>query len=974
MKIKQLLLSMFFFVFVFSLNAQETRKASIFKKAVYMREMPSLASRSNLIPADTTPREIHDRIGGQNIVVPGKGLPVNGDPLAQNPNSHANKTKGKTPILTFEAASNTGTPSDPTIAVGPNHVFMAYNTAFRIFDKSGNALTAPLDPHNIFGENACCDLVVLYDRQADRFLMMELDTAPDGLLLAVSQGPDPVNDGWYTYRYNFGARPDYEKMSIWSDGYYLTMNIYNTAPAGHELVFALERDKLLAGDNTAQMIGFQLPGMGNHRFFSPGSPTINGTTLPPAGNVPFIYLQDDVWTGVAQDHLKIWNATVDWNTPTNSTISAAQELTTTPFDAVFDNGSWPNLPQANGTKIDAIQATIMYATNYRRFGSYNSIVLNFTVDTAGDDRHAGIRWYELRQSGDGQPWSIYQEGTFTTPDADSAFCGSINIDVQGNIGMGYTIVGPQHVPELRFTGRYATDPLGTMTLAEDVIIPGVDNEPSGNRYGDYAHMVIDPSDDKTFWYIGEYFNSGRKDQIGVYRIAPSFNNDVGVTSIDAPVNNTILSNNEAITVTIFNYGQNAASNFPVTYQLDGGAVVSETYTGTLASVTSAQYTFTTHADFSTEGHTYAVVASTNMAGDENTSNDSTTQNITHISHNDIGVTAITSPVSGNGLGMETVTVDIQNFGGMPQSNFDVSYTMDNGTPVVEQVAGPLAPGATVSHSFAAQVDLSAFQSYSFTATTSLAGDADASNDSTSSTVVNSSCNTETNNTSQPIGPNGGTVTNSIINMATSATVTDVNVTINLNHTWDSDLDIFLVGPTGTRVELSTDNGSLGDNYIDTVFDDEATQPITAGTPPFTGSFQPEGSLSDFDGTDMQGDWTLEITDDTNGDGGTLNSWSLEICYDPSTGAIYENAADASDMIVSDLGNKQFKITINNNKYGEALNFEVYDLLGKNLVNHRVVNNGGVYSYDLDMSYMPAGVYVVKFGNKNISKVKRILVK
>ena len=973
MKIKQLLFSVFFFTLMLSMSAQKTNKASVFKKPAYVKEMPSLASGKNLIPADETPKEIHEMIRGGNIVVPGKGLPVNGDPLVKNKNTLTSQTQGRAPILTFEAATSTSTPSDPTIAVGPNHVFVAYNTAFKVFDKSGNPLTAALDPQTVFGENACCDLVVQYDKQADRFLMMELDTSPKGLLLAVSQGPDPVNDGWYTFRYNFDRTPDYEKLSIWSDGYYITMNYYNSNTSGHEIFFALERDKILTGDNTAQMIGFQLPGIKNSGLYSPGCPTINGSTLPPAGNVPIIYQQDDAWAGVAQDHLKIWTATVDWATPANSTVTAAQELTTTPFKGDFSGGLFTNLIQPDGSRTCALKGVMMYATNYRRFGSYNSIVLNHVVDTDGNN-HAGIRWYELRQNGDGQPWTIYQEGTFTTADADSAWCGSINMDVQGNIGLGYTIVGANHVPELRFTGRYAADPLGTMTLTEDIIVPGVGNEPSGYRYGDYAHMVMDPNDDKTFWYIGEYFNSGRKDQVGVYKIAPNFNNDVGVTNINTPATNTVLSADETVTVTIFNYGNNDASNFPVTYQLDGGAVISETYTGTLAATTSAQYTFTAHADFSTEGHTYAVVASTNMASDEDTSNDSKTKNITHISHNDIGVTAITSPVTGNNMGMETVTVDIQNFGGMPQSNFDVSYTMDNGTPVVEQVAGPLAPGATVSHSFAAQVDLSAFRSYSFTATTSLTGDADASNDSVSSTVVNSSCNTETNNTSQPIGPNSGTVTNSVINMPTGATITDVNVTINLNHTWDSDLDIFLVGPTGTRVELSTDNGSLGDNYIDTVFDDEATQPITDGSAPFTGSFQPEGNLSDFDGTDMQGDWTLEITDDANGDGGTLNSWSLEVCFDPSTSAIYENTTDASDMIVSDLGNKQFKISINNDKYGKALTFYVYDLLGQNLVEYMVINNGGVYSYDLDMSYMPAGVYVVKFGNKKFSKVKRILVK
>ena len=117
-------------------------------------------------------------------------------------------------------------------------------------------------------------------------------------------------------------------------------------------------------------------------------------------------------------------------------------------------------------------------------------------------------------------------------------------------------------------------------------------------------------------------------------------------------------------------------------------------------------------------------------------------------------------------------------------------------------------------------------------------------------------------------------TTSTIAIASSGVVGDVNVVINLTHTWDADLDIFLIGPNGTRVELSTDNGSSGDNYTNTVFDDQAATSITAGTAPFAGSFKPEGLLSTLNGIAAAGNWTLEITDDAAGDSGNLISWSL----------------------------------------------------------------------------------------------------
>lgn len=118
---------------------------------------------------------------------------------------------------------------------------------------------------------------------------------------------------------------------------------------------------------------------------------------------------------------------------------------------------------------------------------------------------------------------------------------------------------------------------------------------------------------------------------------------------------------------------------------------------------------------------------------------------------------------------------------------------------------------------------------------------------------------------------------SVVNVSDTGSIVDVNVTLSITHSFDADLDIFLVGPGGSPiVELSTDNGSSGSNMINTVFDDEAATSITAGTAPFTGTFRPEGLLSTFDGMPANGTWTLRTSDDANLDTGTLTAWSLEL--------------------------------------------------------------------------------------------------
>ncbi len=148
---------------------------------------------------------------------------------------------------------------------------------------------------------------------------------------------------------------------------------------------------------------------------------------------------------------------------------------------------------------------------------------------------------------------------------------------------------------------------------------------------------------------------------------------------------------------------------------------------------------------------------------------------------------------------------------------------------------------------------------------------------------------------------------------------DVDVFIkNLQHTFDNDLNIYLKGPDGTQVELSTGNGGNGDNYINTIFDDEATTPITAGSAPFTGRFRPEGSLSDFDGKAPNGNWTLRVCDSTSGDMGTLNGWGLTLTLQSSptqtlswviTDTASMEVLDAYDPIITDNAAGPFTFTV-----------------------------------------------------------------
>jgi len=121
-----------------------------------------------------------------------------------------------------------------------------------------------------------------------------------------------------------------------------------------------------------------------------------------------------------------------------------------------------------------------------------------------------------------------------------------------------------------------------------------------------------------------------------------------------------------------------------------------------------------------------------------------------------------------------------------------------------------------------------------------------------------------------------TLESTVIVSGGSSSISFVRLTLAITHTSDGDLDISLISPEGTEVNLSSDNGSFSSNYTFTIFDDSANTSILSGTAPFTGLFRPEEALSAFDGETANGTWTLKIYDDSSYYTGTLDFWRLNV--------------------------------------------------------------------------------------------------
>ena len=939
-----------------------------------IREVPSLSSRSMLNPAVPLTEAPNDGRASKNLVVPGKDSQTQDDVLASHPDRLKGQVKSRDASLVFDVNNNVSSPSDPTLGVGPDHVFIVFNTGFIIYDKEGNALTGPLNTNNIFSSTGCCDLTASYDAAADRWVLSLLG---NGAEVAVSEGPDPLTTSWNLY--SVSQISDYQKLSVWSDGYYITDNT-----SSNNKVWALERSAMLAGAATPGIQSFNLPGIVTSGFQSPQVLNVTDANMPAAGGATAIYLQDDAWAGVDFDHIKVWTIDVDWATPANSSVSAATQLAATPFISVFDGGSFSNLAQpGGGTSLDALQATIMNQAQFRKFPGHNSAVFNFVVDadaTAGE--LAAVRWYELRQPADNAPWAIEQEGTYTAENGKHAWNASLAMDQYGNIGMGYTsMAGPTTPSPTNFrvssyyTGRFASDPAGTMTVSEELISAGTGNI-SGFRYGDYGKIDVDPVNGKEFWYITEYnHGGGGADVVGVFQIASDFTNDVGVITIDTPTDGA-LTNAEPVTVTVFNYGQGPASGFDVSYQVDGGAVITEPYVGTLASAVSAQHTFATTSDFSTVGQTYAMRSYTSYAADEFHGNDTTTQNVTHLLGIDLGVTAITSPSTGTGLtATENVTIGITNFGSVTQTSVPVYYTVNGGTPVQATYTGSIAAGASANYTFTATADLSALGPYSLVAGTEAVDDGDTSNDDFTKAVTNNIC--------QPIsncaGYNDG---------VTQLQLADQNIqpacgTAPEGYSYQPDIVFNFVlsdNPFVSSLEMGYDDSDFAiwidfnDNFTfetserianGTVPNADTNFPFTVNLTTITGVTQGM-HLMRVRGTD--GNNLLQPCANMNY--GRTNDYTANIT---GTVGIGTDLANAANLNIRPLPGAQFLLTYTTTPSSEKLPVSIYDAKGQLLAYYTLDNVGGVYSRTLDMSHTSAGVYMVKVGTATLNVVKRIVV-
>ena len=813
-----------------------------------------------------------------------------------------------TPDVSFNGVGNPEgcggcLPPDTNGEIGRTQFVQTVNTAYRVWDRTGTPSIPTMTLGSIWAAlpGVCAntndgDPIVMYDQLADRWLISQFCwsvAVPNHQIIAISKTGDAV--GAY-YLYDF-VMPnikfnDYPHFGIWPDGYYMTDNQFNQAGTAFQGagVFAFDRSKMLAGDPTASYVYFDkaegCAGNGATCQFGGLLPAdIDGYVTPPAGtpNTIMQFEADEFGNGQV-DSLRILDFHVDFATPANSTLTphGTGLLSVAAFDPrEVPSGSRNIVPQPAGSALDVISDRLMFRLAYRNFGDHESLVLNHSVNAATNPAfRAGVRYYELRRPTTAAAWAVQEQATMAgaAGDVEHRWMGSTAQNNAGSQAVAYSVSGAATFPSVRYAGRLAADPAGSLAQGEATMVAGAGAQTStSGRWGDYSDLTVDPLDDCAFWFTQEYYSATS---------GANWNTRIGSFKFGGPcpaiqkgvLNGTVTSSatgNPITTATIVaSNGFSRASGAGGVYNIDpmGTGTVSLTVsapgyqTATVPGVSVTLGNTTTQNVQLTPLNNIVGGAATIVA-------DSCNSNMTLDPNELVTVNFALSNIGGDGASTSALTATLQPTGGVTNPSAPQNYgAVISGQPAVIRpftFTVSSSCGGTVTATLALQDGATNFGTRTFTFQVGTLAGAFPTTGGISVTVPDNT-------------PAGVDIP---INVPDNVNITDVNVRVRINMTFDADLNISLVHPDNTSVALSTARGGSGDNFgtgandcsgTPTIFDDQAATTIANGAAPFAGSFKPDGSLATLNGKPSNGTWKLHIVDTANLDVATVGCVTLEI--------------------------------------------------------------------------------------------------
>jgi hypothetical protein len=247
---------------------------------------------------------------------------------------------------------------------------------------------------------------------------------------------------------------------------------------------------------------------------------LDGKALPPPGapNIVIAAGGTQLKNILQDDAIFVWKFHVDWNDTSQTKLEGPTKVGVAPYSYLCGGQLTSCVPQPGADRrLDAQGDKIMARVVYRNVRGQESIVATHSVNSSSGG--GGVRWYELTLDKN-RDVHVRQQGTYA-PDAFFRWMASPAIDRSGNIGIGYSFGGAPNFAGQRFAGRLAADPLGQLTLQETVLANGEESQKNTLRWEDYTQTAIDPEDDCTIWYVGDYLKkdaASYSTRIGSFRM------------------------------------------------------------------------------------------------------------------------------------------------------------------------------------------------------------------------------------------------------------------------------------------------------------------------------------------------------------------------------------------------------------------------------------------------------------------------
>jgi hypothetical protein len=336
-------------------------------------------------------------------------------------------------------------------------------------------------------------------------------TGSFAICYAISATSDPLGP-YYRYAFERSLFPDYPRPAVWPDGYYTATSTGDDVIQKH--VCIVDRVSMLKGLPATE----QCVVIDDVNFLNTAD--VDGPDAPPSGapNIVIAAGGTQLKNDLDDEAIFAWSVHVDWADASKTGIDGPHRIAVAPYNYLC-GGQLTNCVPQPGTdrKLDAQGDKIMPRLVYRRLGRRESIVAVHSVNT--DAGGGGVRWYEFRLDGQ-RALQLYQQGTYA-PDGFYRWMASPAMDRFGNIGIGYSFGGTPNFPGQRFAGRLADDPPNQLTMRETILIEGAASQSTTMRWEDYTQTAMDPSDDCTIWYVGDYLKkeaTSYSTRIGAFRM------------------------------------------------------------------------------------------------------------------------------------------------------------------------------------------------------------------------------------------------------------------------------------------------------------------------------------------------------------------------------------------------------------------------------------------------------------------------